>query len=258
MRVAEDRSSSLGALRVLMVDDDPEQRAFVRRLLVDAGIDGTRIEEAGDATAALAAADGDAHDLVLLDLVMPGRSGIELLPDLQERAPSARIVVLSNMPRRMLDAIVRQRGAVGFVEKRVPPAELVPEILTAAAITDLATAHMSLRLGGTTGAAGDARRFVRDQLAVGDDVLASIELLVSELVTNAVLHASTAPRLAIRLSRATVRIEVYDDDPTIPRPLPFDTERIGGRGLYIVDAMSERWGAEPAGAGKVVWFELAR
>lgn len=247
---------SVDALRVLVVDDDPEQRASVRRLLSDAGF--RSIDEAVDAPSALTAAAGAAYDLILLDLVMPGRSGIELLPDLQDAAPSARIVVLSNLPRRLLDEIVRQRGAVGFVEKRVPPAELVPEILTAAALTDVATEHMSLRLADNTGAAGDARRFVRDRLAVDDDLLASVELLVSELVTNAVIHASTAPRLAIRLGRDTVRIEVYDDDPSIPKPLPPSAERIGGRGLYIVDAMSTRWGAEPAGTGKVVWFELAR
>jgi CheY-like chemotaxis protein/anti-sigma regulatory factor (Ser/Thr protein kinase) len=243
-------------LRVLLVDDDAEQRSLVRRLLAATGI--SNVDEAGDGASALAVAGDHTYDLILLDLVMPGRSGIELLPDLQERAPTARIVVLSNLPRRMLDEIVRQRGAVGFVEKRVPPAELVPEILTAAALTDVATEHMSLRLGGTTGAAGDARRFVRTQLAVDDEVLSAIELLVSELVTNAVLHASTAPRLAIRLTRSTVRVEVYDDDPKIPEPLPLDSERIGGRGLYIVDAMAQRWGAEPSGDGKVVWFELAR
>jgi CheY-like chemotaxis protein len=254
-------SSSIGTLRVLVVDDDGEQRTFVRRLLVDAGV--SQIDEAFDGPSALVAASASDHDLILLDLVMPGRSGIELLPELQEHDLDARIVVLSNLPRRMLDEIVRQRGAVGFVEKRVPPAELVPEILTAAALTDVATEHMSLRLGGTTAAAGDARRFVRDRLAVtdlavGDEVLSSVELLVSELVTNAVLHASTAPRLAIRLDRETVRVEVYDDDPTIPRPLPLDAERVGGRGLYIVDVLSARWGASAAGSGKVVWFEVSR
>jgi CheY-like chemotaxis protein len=249
-------SSPVDAMRVLIVDDDAEQRASVRRLLGDGGI--TLVDEAFDAPSALEAAAASAHDLILLDLVMPGRSGIELLPDLQAADVGARIVVLSNLPRRMLDEIVRQRGAVGFVEKRVPPAELVPEILTAAALTDVATEHMSLRLGGTTGAAGDARRFVRDRLAVSEEVLSSVELLVSELITNAVLHASTAPRLAIRLNRETVRVEVYDDDPTIPAPLPLDSDRIGGRGLYIVDALSARWGADAVADGKVVWFELSR
>lgn len=250
-------SAPTAGLRVLLVDDDPEQRALVRRLLEHEGF--TRIDEAGDGGAALdtagAAVDaGDPYDLVVLDLVMPGRSGYEVLPELQERTPSTRIVVLSNLPRAPLEPLVRQRGALGFVEKRVAPSALVGEILMVAAIADAVT------LGATTSAAREARRFVRGALSqVDGSLLDSVELLVSELVTNAVIHASTAPRLAVRLSPTTVRVEVHDDDPRLPAPLPPDDTRVGGRGLFIVDQVATRWAAEPSpSGGKVVWFELAR
>ena len=90
------------------------------------------------------------------------------------------------------------------------------------------------------------------------ELVDSVELLTSELVTNALVHAETAPRVAVQLTPATVRIEVYDDDPVVPQPMPFDLERPGGRGLFIVEAMSARWGAEPTDAGKLMWFELDR
>jgi anti-sigma regulatory factor (Ser/Thr protein kinase) len=88
-----------------------------------------------------------------------------------------------------------------------------------------------------------------------DDLL----LVVSELVTNAVVHAATSVRLVIRSDGRRVVTEVYDGDPRRPvvatgsaREMP-----VGGRGLLLVDKLSERWGCDAAGAGKRVWAELS-
>ena len=94
--------------------------------------------------------------------------------------------------------------------------------------------------------------------AIDRDLLASIELLMSELVTNAVLHASSAARLDVHVTRANIRVEVFDDDATLPELRPLDTMRSGGRGLQLVDAIASRWGSEPQRTGKVVWFEMDR
>lgn len=250
-------STSVEALRLLLVDDDAEQRSLVRGLFTDEGF--RLIEEAGDGGAAVETATSFQPDLIVLDLVMPGRSGFEVLPELQDAAPHARIVVLSNLPRRPLDTLVRQRGALGFVEKRVAPVALVGEILMVAALADAVAAAFDVQLEASPLAARDARQHIRGALdAVGSELLESVELLVSELVTNAVVHASSAPRLAVRRSRHGVRVEVHDDDPLLPSPLPPDETRLGGRGLYIVDQLADRWGTEPEGGGKVVWFELDR
>ena len=100
---------------------------------------------------------------------------------------------------------------------------------------------------------------MREALATDPgELLASVELLVSELVTNAVIHASTAPRVVVQMTPSTVRVEVHDDDPTLPQPLPFDIDRQGGRGLFIIESMASRWGAESCGTGKRMWFELSR
>ncbi|MEZ0073227.1 ATP-binding protein [Planotetraspora sp. GP83] len=98
-----------------------------------------------------------------------------------------------------------------------------------------------------------ARRRVRSQLAAwgygGQHEVA--ELLVSELVTNALCHGWGEPVLTLVLRGGTPRCEVRDDNP---EPIS-DT----GRGLLLVDRLSRSWGSRPSDAGrpgKVVWFEL--
>ena len=56
--------------------------------------------------------------------------------------------------------------------------------------------------------------------------------------------------------RDRIRVEVYDDDPNPPRMLEHDLTRAGGRGLRLISTLSDRWGTEPAGTGKLVWIEL--
>jgi serine phosphatase RsbU (regulator of sigma subunit) len=105
--------------------------------------------------------------------------------------------------------------------------------------------------------AGRARRLVRQALRRWDleDQLDSAELLVSEIVTNAVRYAERP--ITLRLLRTDVlRCEVGDDAPLLPRMRHAAPEEEGGRGLYLVNRMAQRWGATRLGAGKVVWFEL--
>lgn len=82
----------------------------------------------------------------------------------------------------------------------------------------------------------------------------STELMVSELVTNAIQHA-TRP-VTLRLVRTSVlRCEVGDDSALLPRARRAGPDDERGRGLQIVARCAERWGATRLGAGKVVWFE---
>jgi hypothetical protein len=109
-----------------------------------------------------------------------------------------------------------------------------------------------------------ARRYVRERL--GELGLAQLEeaaeLGVSELVTNALLHARTAFTLTVRTTvGGGVRIEVTDSAPTLIQPRRLVTTATTGRGLQLVAAVSSRWGIAdlPAelGPGKTVWFEPA-
>jgi anti-sigma regulatory factor (Ser/Thr protein kinase) len=121
---------------------------------------------------------------------------------------------------------------------------------------------LSLELQASVTAAREARRALRSWLrrrrggpAVGE----TAELLVSELVTNAVRHTSSP---AVSVSAAVVdhqlRVVVGDsqvDQPRRPAQLP-DSASPGGRGLWILDALSSGWGSQPTAAGKDVWFVL--
>jgi len=104
-----------------------------------------------------------------------------------------------------------------------------------------------------------ARRFVRDLL----DAWGAAEfedaavLLTSELVTNALLHARSAPELNVRLTDGRLRVGVSDRTPVAPVRKRYGKEAATGRGLLLVETMASAWGTEPSDDGKEVWFELS-
>jgi anti-sigma regulatory factor (Ser/Thr protein kinase) len=114
----------------------------------------------------------------------------------------------------------------------------------------------------TPGAARHALQELRGEL--GEARLRTCELLVSELVTNVVRHASpsrsvAAADLRVRLYRDRVRVEVRDSGPGFSpsRRAPDRSPGSGGWGLHLVKEMADRWGIEP-GLQNCVWFELGR
>ncbi|MFG3495118.1 SpoIIE family protein phosphatase [Streptomyces sp. NPDC047928] len=106
-------------------------------------------------------------------------------------------------------------------------------------------------------APGRARRLARRALARWDleELTDSVELLISEVVTNAVRYAERP--VTLRLLRTDVlRCEVGDDSPQLPRQRRARDTDEGGRGLFLVNRLARRWGATRLSTGKVVWFEL--
>ncbi|NUK40759.1 SpoIIE family protein phosphatase [Streptomyces lunaelactis] len=106
-------------------------------------------------------------------------------------------------------------------------------------------------------APGRARRLARRALARWglEELSDSVELLVSEVVTNAVRYAERP--VTLRLLRTDVlRCEVGDDSPQLPRQRRARDTDEGGRGLFLVNRLARRWGATRLSTGKVVWFEL--
>jgi hypothetical protein len=89
-----------------------------------------------------------------------------------------------------------------------------------------------------------------------DAFVDATRLLVSELVTNAVLHARTDIEVVVRLLRTGVRVEVHDASPATPVVRHYDDEAMTGRGLALVDELARRWGVDRVEGGKSVWFEL--
>ncbi|MCD7436889.1 SpoIIE family protein phosphatase [Streptomyces lincolnensis] len=105
---------------------------------------------------------------------------------------------------------------------------------------------------------GRARAVVREQVhAWGAGRLAdSAELMVSELVTNAIRHSHGRP-VELRLVRGdTLMCEVDDDDHELPNLLSAGPGDLVGRGLRVVSTLAREWGASRTRAGKTVWFEL--
>jgi len=118
--------------------------------------------------------------------------------------------------------------------------------------------NAALRLAPTGRSVGQARRFVLGELSragVAGDVVETAELLVSELVTNAVLHAQTD--IIVRVRRTgPVLIEVQDYELRGPLHRAHDLESVTGRGLDLVQLLATTHGVRPCGGGKVVWFAL--
>ncbi len=116
-----------------------------------------------------------------------------------------------------------------------------------------------LELSPTTESVPAARRFVRDQM-IDSDTVADVDtasLLVTEIVTNAILHAMAPMTLRVEIGADVVRIEVRDGSQLPPRVHAFSPTAATGRGLRLLESLAVRWGVrpEPAG-GKVVWFEV--
>ncbi|MFI9585267.1 SpoIIE family protein phosphatase [Streptomyces sp. NPDC052236] len=106
---------------------------------------------------------------------------------------------------------------------------------------------------------GRARRLVRGQLAVWGlaELSGNVELMVSELVTNAVRHGHGG-QVNLRLTRSgsdTLLCEVSDDDHSLPTLLNAGPESEFGRGLRVVSRLAREWGSSRTEVGKAVWFE---
>jgi anti-sigma regulatory factor (Ser/Thr protein kinase) len=103
----------------------------------------------------------------------------------------------------------------------------------------------------------EARRFVTSSLrrwGLGED---DVPLLVSELATNAVLHARSEFSVTVRSSGERVRVEVFDRNSRLPTFAAVKSDAYSGRGLMLVQSLSSAWGVDAhADDGKTIWFEV--
>lgn len=108
---------------------------------------------------------------------------------------------------------------------------------------------------------GNARRFIAECVEqLGLRRLPEVQLMVSELATNAVQHSGARFDVTVeRLSDTDVRVEVRDFGPGMPRLLNRGVEAEGGRGLQIIELLAESWGVvnRPGAAGKSTWFVVS-
>ena len=257
--------SGRGAVRVLIVDDVADLRLLLGSLLsAHPGVE--VVAEAENGEQAIALAELHQPDLIVLDLAMPVLDGLSALPRLRRVAPASRVVVLTAVPEAS-DPGTAALGAAAYVEKAVATDRLVPDVLAGAGLLDAALAALDVLsdrvdagFPGEPRSVAGARAFARRALESWrePDLADTVALLLSELVTNAVVHAASAPNVAIHLLPDRVHVEVSDRDstPVTTRAATPDAE--SGRGLALVEALAERWGQVELPDGKVVWFDLLR
>jgi anti-sigma regulatory factor (Ser/Thr protein kinase) len=115
-----------------------------------------------------------------------------------------------------------------------------------------------LTLRPVPASAGLARRFVCSTLSGWgrDDVTDDVTLLVSELVTNAMLHARSDIALVVVAERGRLRVEVQDGSPVPPSPRVAGADAMSGRGMALVETLSAEWGVRRVTGGKGVWFTM--
>ncbi|MEE1806047.1 ATP-binding protein [Streptomyces sp. BE133] len=130
--------------------------------------------------------------------------------------------------------------------------------------------QVQLEVGPDPAEVGRARRWARSRLVgsgIRDDepLAETLILLISELVTNAVVHTGCPAVLRMLFGAAetagaagTVRVEVADTSCRPPQQRHAAGEDTGGRGLELVDGLADRWGWQPEGAGKRIWCEVDR
>jgi anti-sigma regulatory factor (Ser/Thr protein kinase) len=117
------------------------------------------------------------------------------------------------------------------------------------------SAHLSLPAQAT--APARARRFVSATLAAwgvdgGDDAV----LVVSELATNALLHARSPMTVRLVEEDRALLLSVADESPVPPRAKSFSVESGTGRGLRLISSLASAWGVENVTGGKVVWCRI--
>jgi len=255
----------MGAQRVLVVDDDPDYRLLVRLALPpDSGFE--VVAEAGDGDTAVAEAEREQPDLVLLDCTLPGSDAFDVLPALRAAAPDARIVLVSGHDPADLRTASRSAGALGYLTKETPARRLPAELQALVGLVEMVEqllSEASQRFDQDAQTPRAARRFVTQALSGWDDdegdLTDTVNLLVSELVTNAVLHAGSDVEVMVRLTATAARIEVTDASADSIAPRAATSEDDSGRGLALVGTLAQRWGVRPAaGGGKTVWFEVNR
>ncbi|MBB4922080.1 anti-sigma regulatory factor (Ser/Thr protein kinase) [Kitasatospora kifunensis] len=95
------------------------------------------------------------------------------------------------------------------------------------------------------------------KVPLSDEALRDVELCAGELLANAVEHTKARCMVTVRWTGLRLRVEVADTSLRLPDPDMAPDVITGGRGLCLVAGLAHSWGWSPAGAGKVVWFEVA-
>jgi two-component system invasion response regulator UvrY len=180
--------------RVLLVDDHPLVRRGLREMLAAAGI--TVVAEASRSEEVLPALDAHPCDIVLLDLSLPGRGGIEVLKDIRSGYPRVRVLIVSAHTEAAYALRAMRAGAAGYVTKDSPPEQIV------AAVRAVASTGRYLS-DAVAGALADFA--LEDRPGPRHEQLSDREMEVFRLLT----HGRTISEIAADLSLNVKTVSTY-------------------------------------------------
>jgi DNA-binding NarL/FixJ family response regulator len=180
---------------ILLVDDHAVVRAGTR-LVLSEGFPGAEFGEAATTAEGLAALERRSWDLVLLDLSLPGRGGLDLLEEARRRWPKVPVLVLSAHPEEEFAVRCLKLGASGYVTKSAGAPELVAACRTAIAGRKYVTPVLAERLASLLG--GDAPR-------PAHEALSQRELEVLRMVAT----GKSLKEIALELSLSEKTISTY-------------------------------------------------
>jgi len=238
--------------RVLVVDDVPEMRQMLRTVLRLRGLD--VVGEAADGAQAVALAADQKPDVVILDLGLPDLEGRDVLTGIRNHAPHCRVVVFSGL--RLDDTTELETRVEEYVGKEQDLDILLDAVEAAAHRPTQVVSKSFPRMLDSVARARALTVKALSEWGMGH-LAADGLIVVSELATNAILHAHTEFELRLSSHPRSLRIAVLDYGPGTPEPLAPSGVRPHGRGLQIVSAMSSAWGVSGLREGtKLVWAEL--
>lgn len=174
-------------MNILLVDDHAIVRTGLRRILEDE-FRGVVVGEAGDAGEAVARLAGAAWDVVVLDISLPGRSGLDLLPELRATWPAVRVIVLSSFGDQQFAVRALRDGAAAFLTKERAAHELLDAVRTVVAGRRYIAAALAEQLASLVAAEGPRSPH---------ETLSSREFEVFRLIASARSPAQIAEQLNI-------------------------------------------------------------
>ena len=138
-------------MRILIVDDHAILRAGLKRILEDEFRD-AQVSEAGNAEEALRALSQAPSEVVVLDISLPGRSGLDLLPEIRREHPATRVIVLSSFGDQQFAVRSLREGAGAFLTKEHAASELIEAIRTVVAGRRFVSAELAEQLAALVAA----------------------------------------------------------------------------------------------------------
>jgi PAS domain S-box-containing protein len=263
-----------------VVADLPEQLVTCCYLVIDAAREGVTVCSAGHLPALVVGPDGQVRRLAgpvnvplgvaqsahqQASVPLPGGSTLALYTDglveSRGRDIEAQLSILAEeLAAAVTGALDLEQTADRILSALLPGRDRHRDDVTLllAQVPGTRQELTTLDLPAEPAAAAAGRGFVASALATwgSPDAVETARLLTSELVTNALRHTDGPLRLGLRRTASEVIVEVSDNSTRRPRMRPQDLASESGRGLLLVDALSDTWGTRLDDTAKTVWFAL--